>query len=390
MSLALNPFIETLSNPLVPEAQGWARAYDGARGPLINLSQAAPGSAPPDELLERLAAAAGAPETARYGSIEGDDPLREAYAAHLTALYGGEVRAGDVSITSGCNQAFFAAMTLLARPGGAVILPSPWYFNHRMTLDMLGIGARGLPCRPERGFVPDVEEAEALVDDRVFALVLVTPNNPTGAVYPPHVVEAFARMCRRRRIWLVVDETYRDFLPAGLDRAHGLFEDPAWREGVIQIYSFSKAYAIPGHRLGAFVADEGVVAQLSKIMDSLQICAPRAGQVALSWAVEGMRDWREATRAEINRRGAAFREVMRAAPAWRVDSVGAYFAFVRHPYEGVPSAQVARGLAEERGVSCLPGSFFGPGHDGHLRIAIANVQPEALEPLPERLAGFAP
>ncbi|KAA2235030.1 aminotransferase [Salinarimonas soli] len=390
MSPAINPLVRDLASPHIPEAQGWARAYDGAMGPLINLSQAVPGSPPPPELLERLAAAAGAPETARYGAIEGDEPLREAYAADVSRLYGGRVDTGDVSITTGCNQAFFAAMMLLARAGDAVILPQPWYFNHQMTLDMLGLEIRGLPCLPERGFVPDVGEAEALIDERVRALVLVTPNNPTGAVYPPGVIEAFAAMCRRRGIWLVVDETYRDFMPAGVNRAHGLFADEGWREGVIQLYSFSKAYAIPGHRLGALVADAPIVAQLAKIMDSLQICAPRAGQTAVAWAVEALRGWREDNRLEINRRSHAFQDAMADAPGWRIDSIGAYFAYLRHPFDGVPATAVARALAERRGVSCLPGSYFGPGQDTHLRIAVANVAAEALEPLGQRLAGFTP
>jgi aspartate/methionine/tyrosine aminotransferase len=390
MSPAINPLVEDLASPHIPEAQGWARAYDGSLGPLINLSQAVPGAPPPPELLERLAAAAGDPEVARYGSIEGEAPLRDVYASHVSRLYGGTVRPADISITTGCNQAFFAAMMLLARAGDAVILPQPWYFNHQMTLDMLGIAIRGLPCTPERGFVPDVGEAEALIDGSVKALVLVTPNNPTGAVYPPGVIEDFAAMCRRRGIWLIVDETYRDFLPMGVNRAHGLLEGDAWREGVIQLYSFSKAYAIPGHRLGALVADERLVAQLAKIMDSLQICAPRVGQTALAWAVDALADWREGNRAEINRRSRAFEAALGRVPGWRIDSIGAYFAYVRHPFAGVPAARVARALAERRGVSCLPGPYFGPGQETHLRIAVANVAAEALGPLPERLASFMP
>jgi hypothetical protein len=390
MTLGFNPHIQDLSSPHIPEAQGWARAYDGSLGPLINLSQAVPGTAPPPALLERLAAAAADPEVARYGFIEGEPPLREAYAAHVSALYGGRVRPADVSITSGCNQAFFAIMMLLARSGGAVILPSPWYFNHQMTLDMLGLETRALPCGPDRGFLPDPAEAEALIDERVKALVLVTPNNPTGAVYPPSLIEAFAELCRRRGIWLVVDETYRDFLPRGVNRPHGLLADETWREGVIQLYSFSKAYAIPGHRLGAIVADGRVVTELAKIMDSLQICAPRAGQTALIWAIDAMAEWREGVRAEINRRSEAFAAAIRDVPGWRIDSIGAYFAYVRHPYHGVPVERVARLLAEERGVSVLPGTFFSPDGETHLRIAVANVAAEALEPLPQRLAGFAP
>ena len=110
-------------------------------------------------------------------------------------------------------MAFFATMMMLARHGDAVLLPTPWYFNHQMSLDMLGIEARPLPCRAEAGFVPRVEDAAALIDEKVRAVILVTPNNPTGAVYPDHVIESFASLCREKGIYLVLDETYRDFLP---------------------------------------------------------------------------------------------------------------------------------------------------------------------------------
>ena len=106
-------------------------------------------------------------------------------------------------------------MMALARAGDAVILPTPWYFNHKMTLDLLGIEAIPLPCLAEAGFVPEAAAAARLVGPRTRAIVLVTPNNPTGAVYPPATIRDFAELCRERGLALVIDETYRDFLPAG-------------------------------------------------------------------------------------------------------------------------------------------------------------------------------
>jgi aspartate/methionine/tyrosine aminotransferase len=279
-------------------------------------------------------------------------------------------------------------MMTVARHGDAVLLPAPWYFNHQMSLDMLGIEPRPLPCPAEAGFVPQVADAEALIDERVRAVVLVTPNNPTGAVYPAHVIEAFAELCRRRGIFLVIDETYRDFLPAGVNRPHGLFADAKWRGTVIQLYSFSKSYAIPGHRTGAITADALLIDQIAKILDCIQICAPRPAQAVLPWAVEGLRPWREANRAEINRRIEVFRQALAPVPEWRIDSIGAYFAYLRHPFAGRTAQEVAERLASERGVLCLPGSFFGPGQDRHLRVAFANVSAEVLAELTGRLEAF--
>ncbi|CEJ13475.1 Arginine--pyruvate transaminase AruH [bacterium YEK0313] len=278
----------------------------------------------------------------------------------------------------------------MARAGEAVLLPAPWYFNHQMTLNMLGIEARPLPCLAAGGFVPDLAAAERLIDGRVRAIVLVTPNNPTGAIYPAAVIAGFAALARARGIALIVDETYRDFLGDGAGRAHELFADPAWRDTVIQLYSFSKAYAVPGHRLGAITAGPAAMAGILKILDSFQICPARPGQTALAWAIEGLADWRAATRSTINGRIDAFRTVMQACPGWAISSIGAYFAYVRHPFAGVPAERVAEALATGRGVLGLPGSYFGPGQDGHLRFAFANADEAAIATLPARLAGLAP
>ncbi len=386
---ALNPDLIDTGTPPIPEAQGWARAYDGRHGALIDLSQAVPGSPPPPALLARLAEAAAEPASTRYGGITGDATLREAYATEVSSIYGAAVAPAEVAITSGCNQAYVVTMMALARAGDNVLLPTPWYFNNEMTLTMLGVEARALPCAPEAGFVPDVSTAEKLIDARTRAIVLVTPNNPTGAVYPPETIAAFAELCTRRGLWLVLDETYRDFLPAGACRPHEVFSASGWQDSVIGLYSFSKAYAVPGWRLGAITAGERVLAQIDKVLDCVQISPVRAGQAAVSWGIDGIRDWRERNRAEINARAELFRETMAPLNGWRVLSAGAYFAYVAHPFEDVPAEKVAQALVQQRGVLALPGPYFGPGQQGHLRIAIANVTADRIGLLSERLAGFS-
>jgi aspartate/methionine/tyrosine aminotransferase len=388
MAPRVNPLLAGLDAPPIPEARGWARSYDGRHGPLIDLSQAAPGAAPPPELLARLAEAAGSAEAARYGDIRGDGELRAALAAQLSALHGARIAADDVAISAGCNQAFFVAMLAVARAGEAVLLPTPWYFNHQTTCELLGIEPRPLPCDAARGFVPDPARAEALLDGRVRAIALVTPNNPTGAIYPPETIAAFAALCRRRGLWLILDETYADFLPASDQVPHGLFAHDDWRDVLIRLYSFSKAYAVPGHRVGAMIADAPVVAQIAKVLDNLQICAPRAPQMALAWAIGALAGWRETNRAEIVARGAAFRSMLTGIPGWRIDSQGAYFAYVRHGLPGVPAASVAARLTREAGVLCLPGSYFGSGQGAHLRVAIANADRTTIATLGPRLASL--
>ncbi len=162
----------------------------------------------------------------------------------------------------------------------------------------------------------------------------------------------------------MLDETYRDFLPEGVERPHEVFTSSGWQDSVIGLYSFSKAYAVPGWRLGAITAGEAVLNQIGKVVDCVQISPVRAGQAAVTWGIDGIRSWREANRTEINSRAGLFRQAMAPLNSWRVLSAGAYFAYVAHPFEGVAAARVARALALQRGVLALPGPYFGPGQEG--------------------------
>ncbi|MBX9699632.1 MAG: aminotransferase [Acetobacteraceae bacterium] len=370
--------------PPIPVCRAWATHYDGSAGPVIDLTQAVPAWPPPSELRERLAIAAADPRLAAYGPLEGEPELRAAVADETFRLYGGDVTAADVGVTAGANVAFHLAATVLAAPGERVILPAPWFFNHQMALALRGVAAVPLPCRADDGFLPDPDRAAELIGPGVRAIVLVTPNNPTGAVMPPELLDRFAALCRARGLWLVLDETYRDFLP-GAARPHRLFDRPDWRDFVVQLYSFSKAYCVPGHRMGSVVAGPAFRAELLKAVDNLQICPPRPPQAALAWAVPALRAWRAENAERITAGARAFSEAMAATPGWRIDAMGAYFAWVRVPNGAEDSRAVARRLASERGVVTLPGAVFGPGGSRHLRMAFAGLQPEVCPALAARL-----
>ena len=190
----------------IPTAKAWAARYDGRSGPTIDLTQAVPGYPTHPDLARRLAEGMASPAQAGYGTIDGDASLREVLAADINRVYGGDLGASDVAITAGANLAFTMAMTVLCGVGDQVMLPVPWYFNNAMALTMQGLEALPLPCRAADGFVPDPERAAALLTPRTRAIVLISPNNPTGAVYPPEVIARFAALCRERGIWLILDE----------------------------------------------------------------------------------------------------------------------------------------------------------------------------------------
>ena len=374
------PGILATAEPPIPAARAWATRYRGQRGPALDLTQAVPGYPPHPELLARLGEAAARPDLAGYGAIAGDMALREALAEDASTFYGAPVAADEVAITAGCNLAFAMVMAVAAEPGSNVILPTPWYFNHAMTLGMGGIEARPLPCRAEAGFIPDPAEAEALINAGTRAIVLVTPNNPTGAIYPPEVIAGFAELAARRGVWLVLDETYRDFLPEAGGPPHALFSGP--RGGFVHLYSFSKAYCVPGHRLGAVIAPRPFQAQLEKVLDSWQICPARPAQSVLAWAIPALREWRAENRRIMAGRAAACRAALNGG---RLDALGAYFAYLRLPDDAPDALEAAEFLAAERGLMTLPGPFFGPGQSRHLRLAFANAKAARLADLGARL-----
>ena len=249
----MSPLVLRTAPPPVMEARRWLAGVDFPdRRPLINLSQAAPVEPPPERLREAMAEMVRSePDTHVYGPVLGNPALRSEIAWRWSALYGGDIEPDEVAVTAGANQAFCTAIATIAAPGDAVMLPVPWYFNHKMWLDIAGLETVPLPCGD--GMLPDVEAARALMTPRVKAIVLVTPNNPTGAEYPPDLVAAFAALARENSAMLVLDETYRDFLSRD-GRPHDLFADPSWRDWLVHLYSFSKAFRLTGHRTGALVA----------------------------------------------------------------------------------------------------------------------------------------
>lgn len=386
MSLAFNPLVAAVSPPPIPEVHRWVQGCEFPPDrPLIDLAQAVPGDPAPPSLTERLAELVRAPETCRYTPVEGLDGLREALATDINAKYGGRVSATNVLITAGCNQAFCLAVMALAGHGDEIVLPVPYYFNHQMWMESVGVRPVHLPFCPSNGGVPSHDDAAHSIGARTKALVLVTPNNPTGAIYPSSDLRGFYDLAKRNSIALVVDETYRDFLSTA-GAPHELFRTADWPDALIHLYSFSKVFSLTGYRVGAIVASEDFVEQAAKLMDCVAICAPRLGQEAALFGLKNLGEWRNANAARMHSRLVAFRAALASVPEYQLVSAGAYFAYVRHPFHRSASSEVARGLATRHGLLCLPGSMFGPNQDDFLRFAFANVPEEAMSAVAHRLA----
>ncbi|MCZ4353642.1 aminotransferase [Roseovarius aestuarii] len=383
---------ERTFTPPVMDSRRWlAGVTHPADRPLINVSQAAPVDPPPEALRRVISEAALTRADAHlYGPVLGNDDLRSEVASQWSTAYGGSLGPDNVAITSGCNQAFCAAIAALCDEGDEVILPTPWYFNHRMWLDMNGVRTVPLPTGP--ALLPDPDAAAALITPRTRALVLVTPNNPGGVEYPADLVRALFDVAQQHGIALILDETYRDF-DARSDAPHNLFTDPNWGDTLIQLYSFSKAYRLTGHRVGAMVAAPARIAEIEKFLDTVAICPNQLGQIAALWGMQNLGSWLAGERAEILDRRAAINDNMPqlVQQGWKLLGVGAYFAYLQHPFAG-SSADLAPKLVQDAGVLLLPGTMFTPPGDvagtRQMRIAFANVDRTGINSLFARLAGL--
>ncbi len=375
--------------PPIPEAQRWLKGVSfPPERPLINLSQAAPADPPPPAMRRAMAEMLEDPASHLYGPVLGMPALRAALAEDWERHYGGTVTSDQVAITAGCNQAFAATLAALCGEGDEVILPVPWYFNHKMWLDMSGVRAVPLPCGA--GLIPDPEAARALITPRTRAIALVTPNNPCGVEYPAEVLAGFFDLCAETGLRLIVDETYRDFDSRG-GAPHDLLRRERWAETLIQLYSFSKAYRLTGHRVGALLTNTDLLHQMEKFQDTVAICAPSLGQRAALWGLQNLARWKAEQRAEILDRRAAIVEHFAPLEArgWQLLGCGAYFAYIQHPFaEG--AASLAPRLVREAGVLILPATMFTPQGDAsgdrQFRVAFANTDRAGIAEFARRLA----
>jgi aspartate/methionine/tyrosine aminotransferase len=383
MTLLASKTIRGIEAPPIAEAMSWISAGPSNRT-LINLCQAVPSYPPAEALADEVGRLAKLPETSLYSDILGVPELRQELSASLSADYAASISEQNVAITAGCNQAFAATMMALCEAGDSVILPVPYYFNHHMWLEMLGIEPRYFQAIRDGSTAPVAADAADLIDARTRAIILCSPNNPTGDIYSPETIADFHALAARSGIALIVDETYKDFR---IDPAppHDLFNRPGWDDSFIQLYSFSKVFALTGYRVGSVTASPDFLSQLEKILDCVAICAPTISQGAALFGLRSLAQWRQEKLTVAKEKAIALKQAF-AHPNldYRLLSAGAFFAYVRHPF-AQDAKTVAKRLARKHDLIALPGSMFGPGQEQYLRLAFANVDAQIMPDVVARL-----
>jgi len=353
----------------------------------ISLGQGVVHYGPPQAAIEAARAALGDPRTHEYQSGEGLPALVERLASKLRADNGIDVTRGcRIMVTAGANMAFVHAVLAVTEPGDEVILQVPFYFNHEMAIQMAGCRAVLVPTDACYQLRPDA--IRAAITDRTRAVVTISPNNPSGAVFSETALREVNGLCRDRGLYHVSDEAYEYFTYGSARHVSaGSFADASAH--TISMYSLSKAYGFAGWRIGYVVYPEHLASAMMKSQDTILISAPMISQLAAVAALDVGRSYCEPYVREL----AEIRQIVLGAlgtlaPLAEVPPAdGAFYCFLKvnvpdrfNGGEGAasPAMVLAERLIREHQVAVIPGPAFGMTEGCYFRVAYGALQKETV------------
>ncbi|MHC4993727.1 MAG: pyridoxal phosphate-dependent aminotransferase [Planctomycetota bacterium] len=367
--------MSAVQDPIIPIVAQLIADHPGT----ISLGQGVVRYGPPAEAFESLTAGMADLHQHKYQPVTGIAPLRERIAAKLAGENAINADRSAIVITAGSNMGFMNAVLAIAdhpshpthdrpdQPADEVIIQSPYYFNHEMALAICGVKAVVVPTTSD--YQLDVMAIEAAITERTRAVVTISPNNPTGAVYAEEALTRVNAICRERGVYHISDEAYEYFVYG--DEPH--FSPgslPGAEDHTISLFSLSKAYGFASWRVGYMVLPEHLEPAVHKIQDTNLICPPVVSQHAAAGALEVGRAYCEPYLKEL----AHVRRLVLDELASLGDLVtlptpgGAFYALIQLHTEMQDMAIVDQ-LVKEHGVAVIPGCAFGLHEGCFLRIA---------------------
>jgi aminotransferase len=380
--------IQSIAPPAMDLLNAQAERLRREGADVISLGQGVPGFPMVSGAMEMARQALEETDTHVYSADAGLLPLRQALSATLAEESGAEVGPEtEIIITAGANQAFLLALLTLLEPGDKVLLPSPFYFNHEMAVRIVGGVPVEVPLSEETGFQLRLRDLEPYLEMGPRALVIVSPNNPTGAVYQPEQLRRIGEALASEEVPIISDETYRHFVYEGAEH-FSLASVPELRSQVITIGSFSKSFSMTGWRVGYLVAEPTFIGEALKVQDAMLVCAPVISQKAAlgglgepAREISRRREILDQRRRFLNQRLTEIRQL-----TW-YPTRGAFYAFVR--VEGcTDSATLAEEILETVHVVAVPGRVFGEHGEGYLRLSYGSVDLVDLDDACDRLTQY--
>jgi aspartate aminotransferase len=348
---------------------------------VILLSTGQPSIPPPKEVREALAELLKVDSMELYGYTpsQGVAEARQAVSEDLKRLGGLDVPPEQIVLTAGGQAAMFSTLATLIEPGDEVVVMDPTYFGYRPLLEYFGASIKRVVTRLEDGFQPDPEALRSAVGRKTKAVILVSPDNPTGRTLSLDAAKAVADLAEDYDFWIITDEAYKTLIYEG---SHVYIYKLA-PERTISINTFSKDPAIPGWRLGYVYGPPEVIPKIKLMNEEMVYCPPSFAQrlVAIYLRSEArMRYIREVVEVYRQKRDVAVSALRKYVPEARfaVPS-GSMFVFVdlaRYIQDG---ETFARELLERYGVAAVPGAYFSEVYKAAIRISFVTETPQRLE-----------
>lgn len=358
-------------------ARAWEihnRAMKRVRGgeSIILLSIGDPDFETPPSIVDGCVASLRAGNT-HYSAISGDPALRAAIARHHAAITGTPCTPDRVVVFHGAQNALFSATICLLDRGDDVIVPEPMYVTYQAVVGASGARMVTVPCPREAGFHLDLEALTAAVTPQTRAILLNTPNNPTGAVLTAEELAAVADLCRRHDMWLISDEVYatltfeRDHIsPCAL---------PGMAERTVTVNSLSKSHAMTGWRIGWTVSPPELTIHLGNLALCMHYGCPGFIQDAAAAGLDNEPVEIAAMKAELKaRRDLVCERLGGVAGLECLKPDAGMFVMLDVRETGKAAFEFASGLLESQAVSLLPADAFGQSARGHLRVGLCSDQ----------------
>ena len=318
-----------------------------------------------------------------YTSNLGDMGLREAIAKKLNYQNGIPVKAENIMVSVGLSEAVFDALMAILDPGDEILVPDPVWMNYVNVPKVLGAVPVSYTLKEENDYQIDLEEVRAKITDKTKALVLVTPNNPTGSMLSRQTLEGLAAIAVEKDIVVFADEVYERLVYGDLEHV-SIASLPGMAERTFTLNGFSKAYSMTGWRLGYIAAPVEYLKEINKLHQNAVTCAPsfvqKAGIVALrdegDEVVDMVKEYKR-------RRDYAVKAINAIEGLSCPVPSGAFYIFINCKdvcaKAGMTSQELAEYLLENCGICLVAGSVFGTAGEGYIRMSFANSYENIVE-----------
>lgn len=331
------------------------------------------------EYIKRAACEALAQGKVHYTSNFGLTELRQAIADKLFRENKVDYKPSEVLVTVGLSEAVFAVLATILNEGDEILVPDPVWLNYVNVPNFLGAKAVTYSLKEENGFQLDLEEIRTKVTNKTKAVVIVTPNNPTGGLLSQGTLQGLADIAIANDLMVLSDEIYERLIYDDAEHL-SIASLPGMKERTFTLNGVSKAYAMDGWRLGYVAAPEEYILTMNKFHQHNTTCAPSFVQAAAVTALTQENDEVKQMVKEYQRRRDYAVNAINTTPGISCQCPkGAFYIFINCRQLNRKSADLSNYMLEHAKIALVPGDVFGPAGEGYLRMSFANSYENVVE-----------